>query len=198
MIRLSRSTDYALIALSDLAALPADETLSARRVAAGRGLPADLVAKILQGLRRAGLVSTRQGVLGGYRLARPPDEVPLIEVIEAVEGPLALVECCLDEHNCSLTPTCGVRAPLRRIHDLVAKTLSRLTLSHLLPGADFPDDSPDELPDDSREDSPDELPARRAPEAAAPAPPPPAPPSRAAFPRLPSASPSPPAAGAAG
>lgn len=180
MIRLSRSTDYALMALSDLAALPADETLSARRVAAGRGLPADLVAKILQGLRRAGLVSTRQGVLGGYRLARPPGEVPLIEVIEAVEGPLALVECGLDEHNCSLTPTCCVRGPLQRVHDLVARTLSRLTLSHLLPGADFPEEFPDDSP--------------APPEAAAPTPPP----ARAAFPRLPSASPSPPAAGAAG
>lgn len=173
MIRLSRSTDYALMALSDLAALPADETLSARRVAAGRGLPADLVAKILQGLRRAGLVSTRQGVLGGYRLARPPGEVPLVEVIEAVEGPLALVECGLDEHNCSLTSTCGVRTPLQRVHDLVLKTLSRLTLSHLLPGADFPD----ELPDDS------------------PAPRPPAAPP--ALPHLPSAPQAPPAAGAA-
>lgn len=169
MIRLSRSTDYALMALSDLAALPADETLSARRVAAGRGLPADLVAKILQGLRRAGLVSTRQGVLGGYRLTRPADEVPLLEVIEAVEGPLALVECGLDEHNCSLTSTCGVRTPLQRVHDLVTGTLSRLTLAHLLPGADFPNDLPDDRPDD--------LPA---------------------FPPLPGASPPPPAAGAAG
>lgn len=176
MIRFSRSTDYALMALSDLAALPADETLSARRVAAGRGLPTDLVAKILQGLRRAGLVSTRQGVRGGYRLARPPEEVPLVEVIEAVEGPLALVECGLDEHNCSLTPTCCVRAPLQRVHDLVTKTLSRLTLSHLLPGADFPDDL-----------AADDSPASRAPEAAPPA-----------FPRLPSASPARPAAGAAG
>lgn len=182
MIRLSRSTDYALMALADLAALPADQTLSARRVASGRGLPADLVAKILQGLRRAGLVRTRQGALGGYRLARPPEEVPLLEVIEAVEGPLALVECGLDDHNCSLTPTCCVRAPLQRVHDLVMKTLSRLTLSHLLPGAEFPDDSPD----DATGDSPDDFAAPRAP-AAAPA----------AFPRLPGASPAPPAAGAA-
>lgn len=189
MIRLSRSTDYALIALSDLAALPADETLSARRVAADRGLPADLVAKILQGLRRAGLVSTRQGVLGGYRLARPPGEVPLIEVIEAVEGPLALVECGLDEHNCSLTSTCCVRAPLQRVHDLVVKTLSRLTLSHLLSGADLPEEPPDELPGEppgeSADESPDDFAAPRAPAA---------PSARAAFPRLPGA----PAAGAAG
>lgn len=136
MIRLSRSTDYALMALSDLALLPGGETRSARRVAEERGLPAELVAKILQGLRKAGLVATRQGIHGGYRLSRPPGRISLTEVIEAVEGPLALVECGLDDHTCGLTSTCCVRTPLTRVHDLVVETLSRLTLDQLLPGAD--------------------------------------------------------------
>lgn len=139
MLRLSRSTDYALMALADLALLPGGETRSARRVAGERGLPAELVAKILQGLRKAGLVATRQGIHGGYRLSRPPERISLTEVIEAVEGPLALVECGLDDHTCGLTTTCCVRTPLTRVHDLLVETLSRLTLDQLLPGADrFP------------------------------------------------------------
>ena len=150
MLRLSRSTDYALMALSDLALLPGGETRSARRVAEERGLPAELVAKILQGLRKAGLVSTRQGIRGGYRLSRPPTGISLTEVIEAVEGPLALVECGLDDHNCGLTSTCCVRTPLTRVHDLVVETLSRLTLDQFLPD---PEVRP-EVPPRGRNDAP--------------------------------------------
>lgn len=132
MIRLSKSTDYALMALADLALLPGGETLSARRVAEGQHLPPELAAKVLQALKKSGLVETRQGIRGGYRLARPPDRIRITEVIESVEGPLALVECVLDDHNCLLTSTCSVRTPLTRVHERVLATLSALTLAQIL------------------------------------------------------------------
>ncbi len=145
MIRLSRSTDYALMALSDLAMLPEGETLSARRVAESHRLPPELAAKTLQGLRRSGILATRQGMRGGYRLARPPAEIRIREVIESVEGPLALVECLLDDCACELTPTCSVRTPLARVHERLLETLSGLTLAGLLedfeprpPGRELP------------------------------------------------------------
>lgn len=132
MIRLSKSTDYALMALADLALLPGDRTLSARRMAENHRLPPELAAKVLQGLRRSGIVETRRGIHGGYRLARPAGEISVTEVIESVEGPLALVECLLDEPECSLVSTCSVRTPLHRIHDRLLGALADLTLAQVV------------------------------------------------------------------
>ncbi len=138
MIRLSKSTDYALMALADLALLPGRETLSARRVAESHNLPPELAAKVLQGLKKSGVVETRQGIHGGYRLARPPEAIRITEVIESVEGPLALVECILDDNNCVLTSTCSVRTPLTRVHERVLATLSELTLAQIIADSDAP------------------------------------------------------------
>ena len=136
MIRLSKSTDYALMALADLALLPRGETLSARRVAASHHLPPQLAAKVLQGLKKSGIVETRQGIYGGYRLARPPEQIGIAEIIESVEGPFALVECVLEDSNCLLTSTCSVRTPLTRIHERLLATLSELTLAQILADCD--------------------------------------------------------------
>lgn len=139
MIRLSKSTDYALMALADLALLPEGETLSARRVAEGHNLPPELAAKVLQGLKKSAIVETRQGIRGGYRLARAPEEIAITEVIESVEGPLALVECLLDDNTCSLTSTCCVRTPLTRVHERMLAMLSDLTLAQILADCDLPE-----------------------------------------------------------
>ena len=138
MIRLSKSTDYALMALGDLALLPVGNTVSARRVAESHNLPPELAAKVLQGLKKSGIVETRKGIRGGYRLARPPGEIRITDVIESVEGPLALVECMLEDGNCNLTSTCSVRTPLTRVHEQVFATLSELTLAEILAEADLP------------------------------------------------------------
>lgn len=138
MIRLSKSTDYALMALADLALLPKGDTLSARRVAESHNLPPELAAKVLQGLKKSAIVETRQGIRGGYRLARPPGEIRITDVIESVEGPLALVECMLEDSTCNLTSTCSVRTPLTRVHERVLATLSDLTLAQILVDADLP------------------------------------------------------------
>ena len=138
MIRLSKSTDYALMALADLALLPGRDTLSARRVAESHNLPPELAAKVLQGLKKSGIVETRQGIHGGYRLARPPEAIRITEVIESIEGPLALVECMLDDSTCNLTSTCSVRTPLTRVHEQVLATLSALTLAQIIADSDAP------------------------------------------------------------
>lgn len=148
MIRLSKSTDYALMALADLALLPSGETLSARRVAESHKLPPELAAKVLQGLKKSDIVETRKGIRGGYRLARAPEEIRITDVIESVEGPLALVECMLDDNTCNLTSTCSVRTPLTRVHERVLATLADLTLAQIVADADLsgPRASGPELP----------------------------------------------------
>lgn len=135
MLRLSKRTDYGLMAMRHLALLPRGACGSAREIARAHGIPPALMAKLLQRLARRGLVASRHGTKGGYRMARPAAFISLREVIEAIEGPMAVVEC-LDpcRGRCDQDGRCTVKAPLhlvqRRIADLLARTwVSELTES---------------------------------------------------------------------
>jgi Rrf2 family protein len=89
-VRVSAKTDYALRAMAELAAAPPGP-VKGERLASTQGIPLKFLENILTDLRRAGLVATQRGAEGGYRLARPADEIALADVIRAVDGPLANV-----------------------------------------------------------------------------------------------------------
>lgn len=129
MLKLSKKVDYALMALMHLA--QEDGSSSTREIAAGYGLPQDLLAKILQKLTREGLVVSHQGTKGGYRLARPADTITVVQVIEGVEGPLSLTQCFTDLGTCDQIDTCNIKSPLQRLNDHVLLTLSRVTIASM-------------------------------------------------------------------
>ena len=131
MLRVTRLTDYATIVLTVLAARPG-VVLSAVELAELSGLEAPTVAKVLRPLARAGLVEGFRGAGGGYRLAREPARISLVEIVEAMEGPLGMTECSLHAGNCGLEDSCGVRANWRRINDVVAAALRDVTLAQML------------------------------------------------------------------
>ncbi|ROU05032.1 SUF system Fe-S cluster assembly regulator [Lysobacter enzymogenes] len=131
MLRVTKLTDYATVVLTVLAAQH-DRVLSAAELAERAGLEAPTVSKVLKPLAQAGLVEGFRGANGGYRLARPADEIGLIEVVEAMEGPLGMTECSLHEGQCGLERQCGVRANWRRINDVVVEALSNVTLAQML------------------------------------------------------------------
>jgi FeS assembly SUF system regulator len=131
MLRVSKLTDYATVVLTALAAQP-DVVLSAAGLAEQAGLEAPTVAKILKPLAQAGLVSGFRGINGGYRLARPASQITLIDIVEAMEGPLGMTECSLHAGNCGIEQSCGVRANWRRINDVVADALRGVTLAEML------------------------------------------------------------------
>ena len=87
MLRVTKLTDYATVVLTALAARPGD-VLSAPELAELAGLEAPTVAKVLKPLAQAGLVDGFRGANGGYRLARDAAEISLVEIVEAMEGPL--------------------------------------------------------------------------------------------------------------
>ena len=131
MLRVTKLTDYATVVLTALAAQP-DAVLSAAGLAEQAGLEVPTVAKILKPLAQAGLVSGFRGINGGYRLARPASRITLIDIVEAMEGPLGMTECSLHEGNCGIEQSCGVRANWRRINDVVADALRGVTLAEML------------------------------------------------------------------
>ena len=89
-MRVSAKVDYALRALTELAASPPGY-VKAERLATAQEIPLKFLENILLELRRAEIVASQRGAEGGYRLARPPDQIRLADVIRAVEGPLANV-----------------------------------------------------------------------------------------------------------
>jgi Rrf2 family protein len=88
-VRVSAKTDYALRAALELAAAPDEKPVKGERIATAQAIPLRFLENILMQLRHAGLVDSRRGAEGGYRLARPATDVTLADVIRAIDGPLA-------------------------------------------------------------------------------------------------------------
>ena len=137
MLRVTKLTDYATLVLTVLAARPGD-VLSAPDLAEHAGLEAPTVAKVLKPLAQAGLVEGFRGANGGYRLARDAAAISLVEIVEAMEGPLGMTECSLHDGQCGIQQSCGVRANWRRINDVVADALRGISLAEMLQPAPPP------------------------------------------------------------
>jgi FeS assembly SUF system regulator len=131
MLRVTKLTDYATVVLTALAARPGT-VLSASELAERSGLEIPTVAKVLKPLAQAGLVEGFRGATGGYRLARPAARITLVDIVEALEGPLGMTECSVHAGACGIESSCGVRANWRRINDVVADALRRVTLAEML------------------------------------------------------------------
>ncbi len=142
MLRVTKLTDYATVVLTALAAQP-DMVLSAAALAEQAGLETPTVSKLLKPLAQAGVVEAFRGANGGYRLARAAADISLIEIVEAMEGPLAMTECSIHVGACGIEHSCNVRANWRRINDVVADALRGVTLAQMLaPPAPFPHRKP--------------------------------------------------------
>lgn len=137
MLRMSRLTDYGIVLLTHLAAEGRDRVHNARELAASAGLPLPVVSKILKVLTREGFLVSQRGVKGGYSLARPPEELAVVAVIDALEGPVALTECAIGA--CEREASCVVRAPWQRINRVVRRSLEGVRLADLIepPGIPF-------------------------------------------------------------
>jgi Rrf2 family protein len=128
MFRLSKRADYGLIALKHLA-IHGEAACSAPEIARTYNIPAELMAKVLQKLVRKGLLESHAGPNGGYALARKPEDISIIEVLEALEGPLQLTPCEADD--CEQQDLCSIRDPLRRVKQRVVSVLVDTTIHQL-------------------------------------------------------------------
>jgi Rrf2 family protein len=90
-VRISAKADYAVRAAVELAATADERPVKAERIATAQAIPLNFLENILGELRHAGVVRSHRGAEGGFRLARPPDQITVADVIRAVEGPLASV-----------------------------------------------------------------------------------------------------------
>jgi FeS assembly SUF system regulator len=131
MFRISRLTDYGIVVMTHLAVSEDDDTQNARELASCAGLPVPVVSKLLKSLTRAGLLVSQRGAKGGYGLARSANEISVVEMITALEGPVAITECATHAGTCAQAPTCHVRDPWRQINGAVTAALDHVTLADL-------------------------------------------------------------------
>ena len=131
MLRLSKKADYALLAMRHMAGQPDRAAVSARELSEAYDLPPELLAKVLQKLVRGRLLTSIQGIRGGYGLARPAAAISLADVIQAVDGPLTVTACSETNHNCEQYSKCNIRDPLWQIKDRIVSALAATSIAHL-------------------------------------------------------------------
>ncbi len=130
MLRVSRLADYGTVILGCLAQADG-ESLSAKRIAQATRLRLPTAQKLLKQLAGRGLVRSERGVLGGYRLARKANDINAVEILEALEGPMALTECSHSEGHCELESFCSVGGAWRQINRAIRAALTEVTLTDL-------------------------------------------------------------------
>src|SRR5215217_1850318 len=131
-MRLTSLADYAVVMLAAAARHPAGARLSAGVLAAETGVPLPTAQKLMGRLAAAGLLSSARGTGGGFVLARGADRISLADIIEAVEGPIAMTVCLDDaRHDCALEGACAVRPHMGLVNTAIRDALAGVSLAHL-------------------------------------------------------------------
>ena len=136
MITIKRETDYACRVILHLAMLPHGTRATAREIARHRVIPRALVRRVITRLAAAGLITTVRGGHGGLSLARASSQITLLQVVQAMEGKLAVNACVLDRRTCPLSHGCAVNQAWCRVRQALIEELGRATFDDLArPGA---------------------------------------------------------------
>jgi Rrf2 family protein len=131
MLKLTKKSDYGLIALRHLAVDPTKQTATAKEIADTYHIPLPLLAKVLQKLTKDGFLRSEQGAAGGYRLSRAAQAISTLEVIRSIDGPVFLASCFHGENDCDQQSTCTVKEPLRKVHEGILALLSNISIMDL-------------------------------------------------------------------
>ena len=108
-MQITRQADYAVRAVYYLTKLGMDRRAATSQIAEKQNIPPSFLAKIISQLSVAGLLHTSRGARGGVSLPRSPEEISLLEVLEAIDGPILLNECVVDKGACSFSDDCPMR-----------------------------------------------------------------------------------------
>lgn len=141
-MRLSNLADYAVVTMSAAARHCGGGRVSAAELAAETGLPAPTVQKLVSKLTGAGLLRSIRGAGGGLQLARPAAAINLAEIIEAVEGPIALTQC-VETHDCDYENGCSVRPHWPMVNAALRGALADISLIQLA-RQEMPEQTPEQ------------------------------------------------------
>ena len=135
IMKLSLRGEYALRALLVLGLEQGDSVVRIQRISEHQNIPKRFLEQILNDLKTAGIVQSRRGVAGGYRLAKPPQEITLAAVVRHIEGALAPVSCVSERFyekcSCPDESRCAIRSVMKEIREAVVKIAERVTIADL-------------------------------------------------------------------
>jgi Rrf2 family protein len=131
-MQITRQADYALRAMIYLAQLDPTQRAATSQIAEERLIPPSFLAKIISQLSIAGLIHTSRGARGGVSLARPPEEISLLEVVEAIDGPISLNQCTISAGNCPFGPECPLRPLWCDTQEELIARLRKTTFAHFI------------------------------------------------------------------
>ena len=130
-MRLSHLADYAVVLMTAAARYPAGARLSATELAADTGVPLPTAQKLMGQLAACGLLSSVRGAGGGFALARSATEISLADIVEAVEGPIAMTVCSEGRSDCALDAHCRVKPHMGVVGNAVRGALGAVSLTEL-------------------------------------------------------------------
>jgi Rrf2 family protein len=133
MFKLSKKTEYGILALQHMMTIDDDHVSTVKEIAEQYNISQSLLAKICQQLAKSKIIQSVQGSRGGYALNMRPSDISLADVMEAIEGPLHIVECTHDHHNCDRDANCTLKIGLDPIQQQLATFLKGVTLAEFTP-----------------------------------------------------------------
>ena len=132
-MRLSHLADYAVVLMTAAARRPAGARLSATELSGDTGVPLPTTQKLMGQLATSGLLTSARGASGGFALAKAASEITLADIVEAVEGPIAMTECSghEDASGCALDAHCRVKPHMGVVSNAVRGALGAVSLTEL-------------------------------------------------------------------
>ncbi|MCD6359497.1 MAG: Rrf2 family transcriptional regulator [Armatimonadetes bacterium] len=129
---IKQNTSYALRALLHMGAASDQEAFTAGELAEAVGTTTDFMHKIMQSLRQAGIVDSRRGPAGGFRLSRPVTEISLLEITAALQGAPTISRCIIGLDMCEWSANCPLRSTWVRVQKMLEEALRDTTLGDVL------------------------------------------------------------------
>lgn len=134
-MKLSLRGEYALRALVVLGLNHGKNVLRIQAISEQQNIPKRFLEQILNDLKSAGIVESRRGMAGGYRLSKPPDQISLATVIRHIEGPLAPVSCVSEKFysrcSCPDESKCSIRSVMKDVREAIVQILEGVTVAEL-------------------------------------------------------------------
>ena len=127
MLKITKRTEYALIALSHIDNYDKGTLVSSKDIAIQYAIPKELMAKTLQLMAKIGYIKAIKGANGGYQSNLKLEDISLKDFIESIEGPLGLIDCHLND-ECSQINSCNIKKPIKRINDNLLNFLDNISL----------------------------------------------------------------------
>ena len=134
MFKLSKKVEYGLIAVKHMAMIGVNNPCSAKEISVKYKIPYDLLSKILQKLKKANILTSVQGIKGGYKLSEKPEKLSLSTIFNAIEGSSYILDCGAhdDPESCTIYETCILSSPLQKIQKNINNYFNSTKLSEIV------------------------------------------------------------------